>query len=159
MPLRIELLLLLCHGWRETLKFNPLLLCCQVPFSDNFRRGRDTSVLHDDLAVWAHLLHAGAIARLEFVDERNVHSAHESDLLGVTDECRQRADEVRPFFLAKFERRNIRRWRDHVAIRIGRQRLVDARERRVRILLREIGEIVGEDESDANHQVHPFGSE
>jgi hypothetical protein len=38
----------------------------------------------------------------------------------VTDERRQCADEVRSFFLAELERGDIRRRRDHIAIRVSR---------------------------------------
>src|SRR5438270_13110566 len=65
---------------------------------------------------------------------------------------------IRSFF-AKLERRNVWRRSDHVAAGIGRQGVIDPRERRLWILLREIGEIVGEDETDADDQVHPFGGE
>ena len=73
------------------------------------RVGRDARVLHDHLAIRTDFLHAGPISRLELVNERNVHSADESDFLGVTYHRRESADQIRSFFFAKLERGNV--WR------------------------------------------------
>ena len=92
--------------------------------------GSDARVLRDHLAVGANFLHAGAIAGLELVDERDVHSADESDFLRVADQRRQCADEERAFLFAELERRDVRRRRNDVAFLVGRERVVDAGERR-----------------------------
>ena len=71
--------------------------------------GRDAGVLRDHGAVGADVLHAGAVARLELVDERDVHAAHEADFLRSADQRRERADEERALFLAELERGEVRR--------------------------------------------------
>ena len=94
------------------------------------RFGRDAGVLRDHRAVGTDVLHAGAVARLELVDERDVHAAHEPDLLRPADERRQRADEERALLLAELERREVRRRRDRIALRVRLHGVVDARELR-----------------------------
>jgi hypothetical protein len=42
---------------------------------------------------------------------------------------------------------------------VGGDGIVHAGEAGVRVLLGELGEVVGEDEADADHEVHPFGGE
>ena len=59
----------------------------------------------------------------------------------------------------ELERRHVRRRRDRIAGGIGGHREVDPGEVRSRIVLRQLRQVVREDESDANHEVHAFGCE
>jgi hypothetical protein len=93
------------------------------------------------------------------VDERNVHPADKADALRLADDRRERADEERAFFLAELERGEVGRRRDRVAGGVGRDRVVNAGERDVRILLREAGQVIGEDEPHTDDQIHPLGGE
>src|SRR6185437_6811432 len=77
--------------------------------AERFRR--DAGVLRDHGAVRADVLHAGLVARFEFLNERHVHTAHEADLLRVADERRQRADEEGAFLFLELDRRHVRRRR------------------------------------------------
>src|ERR1700682_4999691 len=123
------------------------------------RVGCDAGVLRYHLTIRTHLFHTGAIARLEFVNQWDVHSTHESDFLRVTNECSQRADEIRSFLLAELERGDVGWRRNYVPVLVRRQSVVDAGECRVGIFLREVGEIVGEDETDADDEIHPLGGQ
>ncbi len=76
---------------------------------------RHAGVLHDHGAVRADVLHARAVARFEFLNERHVHAADEADLLRVADERRERADEERTFFFVELERRDVGRRQDGFA--------------------------------------------
>ena len=93
------------------------------------------------------------------MDERNVHPADEAELLRISDERRERAHEKRSLLLAELERREIRRGRDDVPRGVERECVVDAGEVRVGIFLGELGEIVGEDEADADDELHVLGGE
>src|SRR4030095_506952 len=105
-------------------------------------------VLRDHLAIRADSADAGAESCLELVNEGEVHASDESESLRVPDQCGERADEKRPFFLAELERGEIRRRRNHVARRVDGWRVVDPREANVRVFLRELRQVVGKDESD-----------
>ena len=111
------------------------------------------------LAVGTHRLHAGDVAHLELVDEREVHAAHEAHLLRLADERRDGADEEGALLLAKLERGEIGGRLDDPPVLVGREGIVDAGEVRVRIFLGELREVVGEDEADADDDVHAFGGE
>jgi len=60
-------------------------------------------------------------------------------------------------FLAELEGRQIRWRRDRLALRVAADGVVDARELRLRVLLRELRQVIGEDEADADDDVHPLG--
>jgi hypothetical protein len=123
------------------------------------RLRRHPGVLRDDGAVGAHVADAGAVASLELVDERDVHTAHEADALRAADERGQRADEKGAFLLAELERGEVGRRRDGPAGGVEGDGEIDAGELDLRILLREQREVVGEDEPDADDEVHPLGGE
>src|SRR5215207_2583644 len=119
----------------------------------------DAGVLREHGAVGADLLHAGLVACLELLDEGRVHPADEADLLGLADERGESADQVGPLLFAELEGGEVGWWRDDVARGVGGDRVVDAGELRVRILLRQLRQVVGEDEPDADHEVHAFGGQ
>src|SRR5438105_5939647 len=77
---------------------------------------RHTGVLRDNLTVGTDFLHTGAIAGLEFVNEWDVHSAHESYFLRVTDQSGECANQIRSFLFAELECGDVGRWRDYVRI-------------------------------------------
>ena len=121
--------------------------------------GCDAGVLRDHLTIGTDFLDAGSITRLELVNERDVHPAHESDFSGVTHQRRQRAHQIRSLFFSEFQRGDIRRRRNHVSFRISGQGVVDSGERGIGIFLRQVGQIVGENEADPDHQIHSFCGE
>ena len=116
--------------------------------------GRDAGVLRDHLTIGTDFLDAGSITRLELVNERDVHPAHESDFSGVTHQRRQRAHQIRSLFFSEFQRGDIRRRRNHVSFRISGQGVVDSGERGIGIFLRQVGQIVREDEADTDDEIH-----
>ena len=121
--------------------------------------GRDTGVVHDHLAIGADMLHAGAIARFELVNERDVHATHEAHLLGVPYERGQRAHEKRALLLAEFERDEVWGHRQRITHAVSGHGVIDIGEADVRILLRQHRDVVGKDETDGHHEVHSLGGQ
>ena len=72
------------------------------------------------------------------------------------DQRGQRADEIRSLLFAELECGHVGRRRDDVPVLVRRQSVVDAGERSAGILLGEIRQIVGEDEADADDEIHPL---
>src|SRR5829696_5820387 len=90
------------------------------------RFGSNSGVLGDDCAVGTNLSHACPVTRLEFVDERDIHSADESNFFGVADKSGQSADKERAFFFAELESGEVSWWRNDVAFVIHRKGIVHA---------------------------------
>ena len=125
--------------------------------AERFRR--HAGIRHEHFAVGTHMLDAGAIARLELVDQRDVHAADEADLLALADQRRQRTHQERALLLAELERDEVGRHRQRIARAVGGHGVVDVGEADVRVLLRQRVDVVAEDEADADHQVEPLGGQ
>src|ERR1044071_5412534 len=115
------------------------------------RLGLRSSVGGQHGAIGAYLLHAGLEAGLELADERDLHPAHEAELLGLGDPARDRADQDRSLVLAKAKPDEIG-WSLVDALR---QVVIDASELRIGKLGRELGHVVAEDEPDADDHAVP----
>jgi len=105
------------------------------------------------------VLNAGAVPGFEFVNERKVHPADESNLLAFADQRGEGSRQKRSFLFPELQRRQVGRRRDGIAGRIDAHGIVDSRERGVRVFPGELCEIVGEDEADSHHEVHAFRGE
>ena len=60
-------------------------------------------------ALGANRRNPGLVPHLELADQRHLHAADEADVLRLRHQPRDRADEVRPFLLAKDEARDVGR--------------------------------------------------
>ena len=123
------------------------------------RFGGHAGVVHDHVAVGADVLHTGPVAGFELVNERDVHAAHEADLLGFAHQCRQRTDQERTLLFTELERHEIGRHRPRGAHAVGGHGVVDVGEFDVRIFLRQQVDVVGEDEADGDHQIHALSGQ
>ena len=123
------------------------------------RFGSDTGVLRDHGTIGTDMFHARFVSRFEFMNERDVHAAKKSDLPGAAHQRSHRADEERAFLFAEFQRGNVRRRRNDVALRIAREREVDACKVDVRVFLCERRQIIAEDKSNAEHEAAPLGGQ
>ena len=112
------------------------------------RRAGRARVLHQHLELRVDRRDAGAVAGLELLDERDLHAAHEPDLAGPVEECRERADQVGALLLLEGERREVR------GQRIARLHgVVHARELDGGELAGELVDVVREQEADAEHEL------
>src|ERR1035437_6063131 len=91
----------------------------------------------------------------------SVWKRHDDALKRITGHRNSRdgADEERPLLFAELERRKVRGRRHGIAVGADRDGKVDAGEGDARGLRCDRAQVVGEDESEGDHELHPLGGQ